>query len=460
LERPVPRLNLARTLRRVSKLLLATTLVVAWFAPSLQAETTSGVSYQTFWSNGGSPTLPAEGQQPISSGQAQNIDFSWGSGEILGSGRSDGVIIRFDGWIRPDEPGIVSLCGLADDGFLLYLDGALQINDWFDKGTSCGNVATVDFSDDIPKQMTAWFYENGGFAAVSLLYWADTTGVWATVPETWYSSDPATTTTTTTTSTSTTSTTIEETTTTEPETTTTTEPEPETTTSTEPEATTTTFVEETTTTISEPETTTTMVEESWPTTTESTNPPTTITTIAPAPIAPVIPAPTPTTALQTSSTAPETTSPPQESSTPPSSVSSTTLENETAPPESSSPLPDTQSPTEAPPATDDPVAPSTPTVSNDGNLGPSPVTTAQSTATSSTTTTSTEPPTSKPTAPPADATEEQKQEFEETVNVFDGTFDDYVPSGSNVTVAERRTIIAVTTTVTLLAPVATQRRRG
>jgi hypothetical protein len=88
------------------------------------------------------------------------------------------------------------------------------------------------------------------------------------------------------------------------------------------------------------------------------------------------------------------------------------------------------------------------------------VTTAQSTATSSTTTTSTEPPTSKPTAPPADATEEQKQEFEETVNVFDGTFDDYVPSGSNVTVAERRTIIAVTTTVTLLAPVATQRRRG
>lgn len=442
MERPVPRLNLARTLRRVSKLLLATTLVVAWFAPSLQAETTSGVSYQTFWSNGGSPTLPAEGQQPISSGQAQNIDFSWASGEILGSGRSDGVIIRFDGWLRPDEPGIVSLCGLADDGFLLYLDGTLQINDWFDKGTSCGNVATVDFSDAQAKEMTAWFYENGGFAAVSLMFWTETTGYWDVVPETWYSSESPVTTTTTTTTTSTTTT------------------EPETTTTTEPEVTTTTFVEETTTTISEPETTTTMVEESWPTTTESTNPATTITTIAPVPIVPVIPVPTPTTALATSSTAPETTSQPPESSTPPSSVSSTTLENETAPPESSSPLPDTQSPTEAPPVTEGPVAPSTPTVSNDGNLEPSPVTTAQSTTTSSTTTTSTEPPTSKPTAPPADATDEQKQEFEETVNVFDGTFDDYVPSGSNVTVAERRTIIAVTTTVTLLAPVATQRRRG
>ena len=58
------------------------------------------------------------------------------------------------------------------------------------------------------------------------------------------------------------------------------------------------------------------------------------------------------------------------------------------------------------------------------------------------------------------ASEEQKREFEETVNVFDGGFDSYIPAGSNVTVAQRRTIVAVPTVVSTLTPVGTARRRG
>jgi hypothetical protein len=62
-------------------------------------------------------------------------------------------------------------------------------------------------------------------------------------------------------------------------------------------------------------------------------------------------------------------------------------------------------------------------------------------------------------APPADASEEEKQQFEEQVNIFDGSHDDYVPLGSKITVAERRTIVAATTIlIALPSPTASRRR--
>jgi hypothetical protein len=53
------------------------------------------------------------------------------------------------------------------------------------------------------------------------------------------------------------------------------------------------------------------------------------------------------------------------------------------------------------------------------------------------------------------APEEVKEAFQEAINVYGGTFDNYVPTGSNVSVAERRRIIAVVATVALpLTPIA------
>ena len=51
-----------------------------------------------------------------------------------------------------------------------------------------------------------------------------------------------------------------------------------------------------------------------------------------------------------------------------------------------------------------------------------------------------------------EASEEIKEEFEEEVNVFEGAFDDYVAAGSNITVEERRAVIAVTSTVAIARP--------
>lgn len=61
--------------------------------------------------------------------------------------------------------------------------------------------------------------------------------------------------------------------------------------------------------------------------------------------------------------------------------------------------------------------------------------------------------------PAADASEEEKQAFEEQVNIFDGSHEDYVPLGSTITVAERRTIVAASTILmTLPTPTASRRR--
>lgn len=65
-----------------------------------------------------------------------------------------------------------------------------------------------------------------------------------------------------------------------------------------------------------------------------------------------------------------------------------------------------------------------------------------------------------PTAPPLDASEDEKREFESEVNVFGGGFDDYVAAGSNVTVAERRTLIAVAATLSTMSGVTGIRRKG
>lgn len=62
-------------------------------------------------------------------------------------------------------------------------------------------------------------------------------------------------------------------------------------------------------------------------------------------------------------------------------------------------------------------------------------------------------------APADDATDEEKQQFENAVNIFDGTHDDYVPSGSTITVAQRRSIVAASTILMTLPTPATSRRK-
>lgn len=61
--------------------------------------------------------------------------------------------------------------------------------------------------------------------------------------------------------------------------------------------------------------------------------------------------------------------------------------------------------------------------------------------------------------PSSDAPIEQKLEFESKVDVFSGEYDEYVPVGSTITVAQRRTVVAVTAVLIMFAPPPTRMRQ-
>jgi hypothetical protein len=81
-------------------------------------------------------------------------------------------------------------------------------------------------------------------------------------------------------------------------------------------------------------------------------------------------------------------------------------------------------------------------------------TTEAKTATTSTSTTTLPPP------PPVDATQEEKQQFEEQVDIYaSDDYTDYIPAGSTVSVAQRRTVVAAAGTALGLLPTIPARRR-
>jgi hypothetical protein len=64
-----------------------------------------------------------------------------------------------------------------------------------------------------------------------------------------------------------------------------------------------------------------------------------------------------------------------------------------------------------------------------------------------------------PTTPPLDASYEEKEEFEAQVNIYSGEYEEYVPAGSTITVAQRRTVVAATAVLIMFAPPPSRMRR-
>ena len=285
----------------------------------------------------------------------------------------------------------------------------------------------------------------------------------------------------TTTTTTTTTTIVEETTTTTIEETTTTVEE------------TTTTVEETTTT-TEPETTTTAPEETWPPTTESTTTTTTTTTTVPET---TVPATTQAPPTQTSTPSlPPSTPPATEPETVPPTTPSTSPEPVVTPPvtvtDSVAPVssvdvppvgtepPVTQPPVTEPPVTEPPVEEIT---SPEDLQQLIESTDLESASDSELVSILSSPAFSKIDSDSANeiidniefgelsdaetaqvvealntASDDVKQHFENQINVYSGQFDAYVPSGSTVTVAQRRVLVAVAAATSIAVPTASRRR--
>lgn len=132
------------------------------------------LNYSTYASAGGSPEFPNPlTATPLSTGTVSSVNFNWGGGQVLDSGRADGVIARFTGYYK--VPGVdtqtYQFGVTADDGLKLSLNNTAVVDFWADQGpTFRSGSITLTGGTVVPVEL--WFYENGGGATL-IWYWWD-----------------------------------------------------------------------------------------------------------------------------------------------------------------------------------------------------------------------------------------------------------------------------------------------
>jgi hypothetical protein len=442
-------------------LILAPAVFFAFWPTTAQADPQPGLA-TTYYTIDEIPPLRSTSEYPICGTETENnINRSY-DGEPYENCTGDLFMVHMTGYIDIPEHTTIEFWLATDDGG--YADiGGNEFESWNDQGCSWIPSGQLDIEAGI-QPLEVWMYENGGGTCVMLAWNIDDEG-WSIVP------DSAFTQTSTPTTTTSTSTTVPETTTTS--TTTTTEPA---TTTTEQITTTTTT---TTTVYVAPATTTTTTVYVPPatTTTTTTEPPTTTTSTTTTTTEP----PTTTTESTTTTTQPEptttTTQPEPTTTTTQPEPTTTTTEPE------SEPLPETSTEEKEDEFVEELLADVT-------ILKPEQIVAAveQILATTPTTEQATQLATTSEVL--AVVTEEQaeaifeavvveeltaeqgeaivdavqeapkkvREAFEAAINVFTGLFDSYVMVGSTIPVEERRTLVAVSST--MVAVGASLRRRN
>ncbi len=151
---------------------------------------TSGLTAQVYNVQGqnNAPTLPVNAQ-PISTTTVPYIYFYWGTGQILNSGRSEDVIVKFTGQINaPENATSLRYAVYSDDGSRLYIDGQNVIDNWWDQGPTWSEYSNwFDVTTDKNQNLELWYYENGGGANVVLgwdLIFSDGSGYFTSPTET------------------------------------------------------------------------------------------------------------------------------------------------------------------------------------------------------------------------------------------------------------------------------------
>ena len=175
------------------------------FATKAQADLT----YKTYQGTGARPSFPGNGGSlyygtVLSTGTVSSLNYNWGSGYVLDSGRNERVIVNFYGYITIPDTGSqdIQFYLYADDGVYMKIANTVVINDWNEQGPGMWNYVSTDqtLTGGQTYYIDAWWYENGGGAAFKL-YW-DQSGSVALVPDSVYATTDSTPTTTTSTGTS------------------------------------------------------------------------------------------------------------------------------------------------------------------------------------------------------------------------------------------------------------------
>ena len=178
--------------RFITRLVFVLFVLVLWLATANKAK--ADLTYKTYAGTGAYPTFPGNGGSlyygtVLSTGTVSQLNYNWGSGVVLDSGRNERVIVHFYGYITIPDTGSqdIQFYLYADDGVYMKIDNTVVINDWNEQGPNTWNYISTDqtLTGGQTYYIDAWWYENGGGAAFKL-YW-DQSGSVALVPSSAYS---------------------------------------------------------------------------------------------------------------------------------------------------------------------------------------------------------------------------------------------------------------------------------
>ena len=147
-------------------------LLLAGLGHCQKAHAQAGLTYTTYAGTGATPNYTTLAYPtPLSTGTMSTINYDWGSGYVLNSGRTDQVLVHTVGYITWPGTGnqTITFYDRSDDGFRLKINNTVVINNWVEQGPSNFNGSgAITLTGGQVYPIDVWYYENGGGAAMQL----------------------------------------------------------------------------------------------------------------------------------------------------------------------------------------------------------------------------------------------------------------------------------------------------
>lgn len=143
------------------------------FCSNAKAIDIAGLNYTVYTAGGATPSMTTN-RTILASGVATTLNYDWGSGTVMNSGRADGVLIHFTGSILwPGATGSgsksITFYDRSDDGFYMTINGNVVINNWREQGPANFNGSgSISLTAGQAYTIDIWYYENGGGAVIQL----------------------------------------------------------------------------------------------------------------------------------------------------------------------------------------------------------------------------------------------------------------------------------------------------
>lgn len=153
----------------------------------------SGINFQTYAAGGAQPGYIQDANGNItnrtllSTGTVSTVNYNWGGNAVLNSGRAEGVIVRFYGFINIETAGTYYFGGNADDGIRIKVNNISVVDSWIESGGNFRSGSITLAAGVYPIELI--YYENGGGALVNLQWYTPTNPTWQIVPSTSLATD-------------------------------------------------------------------------------------------------------------------------------------------------------------------------------------------------------------------------------------------------------------------------------